>query len=60
MALYSGGVIVASTLHADTNCSMMRDTRASILNAAGSFSSRTFATAARSSCSINFIHNSLV
>ena len=35
IALYSLGVIVASTFQACTSCSMMRETRASILNAGG-------------------------
>ena len=42
MALYSGGVMVASTSQACTSCSMMRDTRASILKALRS-SSRAIA-----------------
>ncbi|MNV99929.1 hypothetical protein D3C71_1953610 [compost metagenome] len=60
MALYSGGVMVASTSQAWTSCSMMRDTRASILKALGSSSLATWAMAACSSCSISFIHSSLV
>jgi nitrate/TMAO reductase-like tetraheme cytochrome c subunit len=60
MALYSGGVIVASTSHACTSCSMMRETRASILKAVPSSSRATAAIAACSSCSISFIHSSLV
>ena len=39
--VYSGGVIVASTSQACTSCSMMRDTRASILKACRSWSRRT-------------------
>ncbi|CAJ5500835.1 Uncharacterised protein [Burkholderia pseudomallei] len=49
IAEYSDGVIVASTFHACTSCSSTRDTRASILNAGGSASSRIDASAARSS-----------
>jgi hypothetical protein len=60
MALYSGGVMVASTSHACTSCSMMRLTRASILKACSSSSSAMHFVAARSSCSISFIHSSLV
>ena len=60
MALYSGGVMVANTSHACTSCSMIRDTRASILNAGAVASAATLAMAARSSCSISFIHSSLV
>ena len=52
--------MVASTSQACTSCSMMRETRASILKAAPSRSSATASTAARSSCSISFIHSSLV
>ncbi len=39
---------------------MIRLTRASILKAAGSSSAATAAIAADSSCSISFIHSSLV
>ena len=60
MALYSGGVMVASTSQAWTSCSMMRDTRASILNALLSSSLAIAEMAARNSCSISFIHSSLV
>ena len=60
MAEYSGGVIVASTSQACTSCSMMRETRASILNAVPSSSRAIAAMAACSSCSISFIHSSLV
>ena len=60
IAEYSGGVIVASTSHACTSCSMMRLTRASILNALPSSSVATQPIAAASSCSISFIHSSLV
>ncbi len=55
--------MVESTVHALTNCSMMREIRASILKAAGLVSgagAAMAAMAARSSCSISFIHNSLV
>ena len=60
MALYSGGVMVASTSQACTSCSMILDTRASFLNAEGSSSEATFCTAAVSSCSMSFIQSSLV
>ena len=60
IALYSGGVMVASTSQACTSCSMILLTRASILKAVRSSSAATFAIAARSSCSISFIHSSLV
>ena len=63
MAVYSGGVMVDSTLQALTSCSMMRETRASILKASGLVSPEALAiaaVAARTSCSINFIHSSLV
>ena len=60
MALYSGGVIVASTSQACTSCSMILLTRASILKAVPSSSFATQAMAARSSCSISFIQSSLV
>ena len=60
MAEYSGGVIVASTSQACTSCSMIRDTRASILKALPSWSAASAAMAACSSCSISFIHSSLV
>jgi len=60
MALYSGGVIVASTSQACTSCSMIRDTRASILKPGAMRSAAMAAMAARSSCSISFIHSSLV
>ena len=60
IAEYSGGVIVASTSHAWTSCSMMRLTRAIILNALPSWSWPTAAIAAASSCSMSFIHSSLV
>ena len=52
--------MVASTFRACTSWSMMRDTRVSILNAGGSRSSFTQSRAARSSCSISFIHSSVV
>jgi len=39
---------------------MMRDTRASILKAGGSSSRAMLSIAAESSCSISFIHSSLV
>jgi hypothetical protein len=60
IAVYSLGVIVASTSHACTSCSMIRETRASILNAGGRSSARMASRAARSSCSASFIHSSLV
>jgi len=60
MALYSGGVMVASTSQACTSCSMMRLTRASILKAVPSSSRATWSMAACSSCSMSFIHSSLV
>jgi hypothetical protein len=60
MALYSGGVIVASTSQACTSCSMIFDTRASILKAAGSSVGGHVADGGGSSCSISFIHSSLV
>jgi len=60
MALYSDGVMVASTSQACTSCSKIRDTRASILKAGGRSSAATAATAARSSISTSFIHSSLV
>ena len=46
MALYSGGVIVASTSQACTSCSMIFETRASILKAGCSRSARMLAVAA--------------
>jgi hypothetical protein len=52
--------MVASTSQACTSCSMILLTRASILKAVPSSSRATQATAARSSCSISFIHSSLV
>ena len=58
--MYSGGVIVDSTVHAPTSCSMIRLTRLSILNALCRSSPATLRIAARSSCSISFIHSSLV
>ncbi len=60
MALYSGGVMVASTSQACTSCSMILLTRASILKAGGNSSRAMWPMAARSSCSISFIHSSLV
>jgi len=58
--VYSDGVMVDSTVQAWTNCSMMRETRASIFRA-GSTSLRWMqARAANSSCSISFIQSSLV
>ncbi len=60
IAEYSGGVIVASTSQACTSCSMMRETRASILNAAPSSSRASAAIAPCNSCSISFIQSSLV
>ena len=60
MALYSGGVIVASTSQACTSCSITRETRASILKALPRRSCATASIAASSSCSISFIHSSLV
>ncbi|EWS62844.1 hypothetical protein Y695_03924 [Hydrogenophaga sp. T4] len=60
MALYSGGVMVASTSQACTSCSMILLTRASCLKAALSSSSAMFFTAAVSSCSMSFIQSSLV
>ena len=53
--------MVASTSQACTSCSMMRaDARQHLEGAAASSSSRRSAMAARSSCSISFIHSSLV
>ena len=60
MALYSGGVMVASTSQALTSCSKMRLARASFLKAGGSRSARMSAMAAPISVSISFIHSSLV
>ncbi|CPL57232.1 Uncharacterised protein [Bordetella pertussis] len=52
--------MVASTSQADTSCSRILLTRASILNAGCRRSCWIAAIAARSSCSISFIHSSLV
>ena len=52
--------MVASTSQDFTSCSMMRDTRASILKAGGSLSARTLSMAPFNSCSISFIQSSLV
>ena len=52
--------MVASTSQACTNCSMILLTRASILKALPSSSLRTQAMAALISCSMSFIHSSLV
>ena len=52
--------MVASTSQAWTSCSMIRDTRASILKAGGRSSVRRRSRAARNSCSISLIHSSLV
>ena len=60
MALYSGGVIVASTSQACTSCSMMRLARASFLKAGGRRSARMSPMAEANSVSSSFIHSSLV